>query len=380
MKILRNFITIEDLGKRWGLEKNEIVPFVYDLGYEINLWYIKETRLLPDGRQSAIVKKAQYLNGSIIDVDEILPVEAKYPEVVHDKNIIIGHDIGSEMPNICSTQNDIYRENLFLAIDFNGDVLPVSQASSPTKIFITTMPKPEKGEYYSADVLMRRYQLSPAEFLEYFSQHTELYPYGITDDFYAFGVGIPERLSMLKNFSFHYLEIQKHEKMMKDFHNYDAELKENGKSVIADGNSFGKEDAEQSLDGIKNQLTEAQEQVEALTRANDQLREQNQRITAELDRLTTDGAGLVATRTQAATLARQEKTLNAWKPVIDAMIKVAVRCGEEGKSLRQQPDFNAMFNDIDAELNDAQMNFFRKALPDEHIDRTGGPRGKVIPS
>lgn len=380
MKILRNFITIEDLGKRWGLEKTEIVPFVYDLGYEITLWYIKETRSLPDGRQSAIVKKAQYLNDSIIDVDEILPVEAKYPEVVHDKSIIIDHNICSEVQNSCSNNNDIYRDNIFLAIDFNGDVLPVSQAFSPKKVFITTIPKPEKGEYYSADDLMHRYQLSPANFLEYLSQHKELYPYGITEDFYAYGVDFPDRLEMLKKFSFHYLEIRKHEEMMKDFHNYDAELKECEKSIIANGTAFGKEDAEQSLDGIKKQLREAQEQVEVLTKANDQLREQNKRITAELDMLTTDGAGQVATRTQAATLARQEKTLNAWKPVIDAMIKVAVRCGEEGKFLRQQPDFNAMFNDIDAEINDAQMNLFRKALPDEHIDRTGGPRGKVTPS
>lgn len=86
------------------------------------------------------------------------------------------------------------------------------------------------------------------------------------------------------------------------------------------------------------------------------------------------------TRTEAASQARQEKTLKAWKPAIGAMIKVAVRCGEEGRALRQQPDFNAMFNELDAILNNAQMNLFRKSLPDEHIDRTGGPRGKVTPS
>ena len=227
---------------------------------------------------------------------------------------------------------------------------------------------------------MQRYQLSPAEFLEYISRHQELYPYGITVGFYEFGVGIPEKLSMLKNFSFHYLEIQKHEKMMKDFHNYDVALKEYEKYVIVDDNSLDAEDAEQSLDGIKKQLIETQEQVEVLTRANEQLREQNQRITADLDNLTTDGAGQVTSRTHAASQARQEKTLNAWKPAIDAMIKVAVRCGEEGPALRQQPDFNTMFNELDAVLIDAQMELFRKALPDEHIDRTGGLRGKGAPS
>ena len=380
MKILRNFISIEELEKRWGIEKGELVSFARELGYEINLWYARETRLLPDGRQSAIVKKARYTNDSLIDVAEILQVESAYPEVVHDINITIVQNDKDQTPKNSNTQNDIYRNNLFLAKDFNGDVLPVSQALFPTKIFITTIPKPEEGEYYPAEVLMQRYQLSPAEFLEYISKHEGLYPYGITSGFYEFGVGTPERLSMLKNFSFHYLEIQKHEKMMKDFHNYDAELKEHKKYIIVDDSSLDAEDAEQSLDGIKKQLIETQEQVEVLTRANEQLREQNQRITAELDSLTTDGAGQVASRTQAATFARQEKTLNAWKPAIDAMIKVAVRCGEEGKSLRQQPDFNIMFNEIDAEINSAQMNLFRKALPDEHIDRTGGPRGNGTPS
>jgi len=117
--------------------------------------------------------------------------------------------------------------------------------------------------------------------------------------------------------------------------------------------------------------------------ATDLIAEKDARI-ADLEAKLTDlGAtdtGSKALRTHAASQARQEKTLNAWKPAIDAMVKVAVRCGEEGKFLRQQPDFNAMFNDIDAELNDAQMIFFRKALPDEHIDRTGGLRGKGTPS
>lgn len=96
--------------------------------------------------------------------------------------------------------------------------------------------------------------------------------------------------------------------------------------------------------------------------------------------LEASSAEQMTSRTQAATLARKEKTLSAWKPAIDAMIKVAVRCGEEGRILRQQPDLNVMFNDLDAVLSDAQMALFRKALPDEHIDRTGGPRGKGVPS
>ena len=82
------------------------------------------------------------------------------------------------------------------------------------------------------------------------------------------------------------------------------------------------------------------------------------------------------TSQQKAALAKQEKTLEGWKPAIDAMIKVAVRCGEEGNKLRQKTDFYAMFNELDAELSDTQMEFFRKSLPDAHTDREGGTREK----
>lgn len=58
------------------------------------------------------------------------------------------------------------------------------------------------------------------------------------------------------------------------------------------------------------------------------------------------------------------------------MIKVAIQCGKEGEKLRQQPDLNTMFNELDAELTTRQMKFFRQCLPDEHIDRTGGDKRK----
>lgn len=86
------------------------------------------------------------------------------------------------------------------------------------------------------------------------------------------------------------------------------------------------------------------------------------------------------TSQEKATLKRGENTLEAWKPVVSAMIKIAVRCGAEGPRLRQQPEFNVMFNEIDAEPTTAQTTFFRQCLPDEHIDRVGGERNKTHPS
>lgn len=82
---------------------------------------------------------------------------------------------------------------------------------------------------------------------------------------------------------------------------------------------------------------------------------------------------------QKAAQIKSEKTLIAWKPAIKAMIQVAVRCGAEGKALRQRPDFYDMFYDINATLTDTQMAFFRSSLPEGYSDPEGGKSGKVCP-
>jgi hypothetical protein len=129
----------------------------------------------------------------------------------------------------------------------------------------------------------------------------------------------------------------------------------------------------------KMQLSEAQQRIASLEEENvslkAQLAESKQEYEALRQSVSTKNEE-VLTPQRKASAARQEKALNAWKPAICAMIKVAVRCGEEGRRLRQQPDFNMMFNELDAEPSDSQKAFFRACLPDEHIDRTGGARSK----
>ncbi|WP_279076666.1 hypothetical protein [Bilophila wadsworthia] len=83
------------------------------------------------------------------------------------------------------------------------------------------------------------------------------------------------------------------------------------------------------------------------------------------------------TPAQKAAQAKSEKSLAAWKEVFPAMMKVYARCIEEGEKPRQGPDFNAMFNELDAELTDSQLAFFRSCLPEGHSDTDGGKPGKV---
>lgn len=82
-------------------------------------------------------------------------------------------------------------------------------------------------------------------------------------------------------------------------------------------------------------------------------------------------------RIRIASEKRQENILSMWKKVIPAMMKVYHRCMIEGEKPRQGPDFNCMFNELNAELTDTQMAFFRSCLPEGYKDTEGGKPGKV---
>lgn len=85
MHILKDFITIDDLETRWGLDKNQIESFTYgrvDDEPRLTMWYATEVRPRPDGGQSAFVKPAQDLNGCIFDMADVLEIEELNPELV----------------------------------------------------------------------------------------------------------------------------------------------------------------------------------------------------------------------------------------------------------------------------------------------------------
>ena len=84
MHILKDFITIDDLKTRWGCDKELIESFTYETNVtpSLTMWYATEIRTRPDGGQSAIVKRAQYLNGCVFDMRDVLAVEADNPELL----------------------------------------------------------------------------------------------------------------------------------------------------------------------------------------------------------------------------------------------------------------------------------------------------------
>lgn len=89
MHILKDFISIEDLIKRWSCEKELIESFTYKslVGPTLTPWYATEIRTRPDGGKSAIVKKANYLSGCIFDMADVLVVESNHPELVQVETV-----------------------------------------------------------------------------------------------------------------------------------------------------------------------------------------------------------------------------------------------------------------------------------------------------
>lgn len=84
MRILRNFISIEDLETRWGLKRKQIEEFLFEGERQkpkLIMWYPEGLRKRPDGGITAIVKHARYISGCIFDMDEVLALEAIYPEL-----------------------------------------------------------------------------------------------------------------------------------------------------------------------------------------------------------------------------------------------------------------------------------------------------------
>lgn len=230
----------------------------------------------------------------------------------------------------------------------------------------------EDPEFFPAYDVLRQLDMSPTQFVDMldglsgrrlitskedeYRQSGKNNPFKIPDDGNFFTT------SMIKDLTIHRKDLQEYL---------------DGRSKPIYVASDGDEGLDRSVscghdyDELKSKLTESLAECGRLSEA---LEKAQARI-AELETAATEPQPLTPTR--AATQARQEKALESWLPSVDAMIKVAIMCGVEGDKLRQQPDLNVMFNELDAVLTDRQMKFFRKCLPDKHIDRAGGDKRKV---
>lgn len=153
-----------------------------------------------------------------------------------------------------------------------------------------------------------------------------------------------------------------------------------------------------SISDLRNNLKEAQRRAGELETVLDAKDAELEQANAELAALQEENAALKAeleeakealasarheappqgaTSQQKAAQTRSENALAAWKPVIGNMLRVAVIIGEKGPKERQTRDLYVYFNEMDADITDEQMKFFRRSLPPEYKDTVGGAVGKI---
>lgn len=84
MKVLKNFISIDDLEKRWGLKRKQIEEFLFEgkrKRPKLTMWNVKEFKKCADGNLIAIVEHSDYITWNcIFDRDEVLRWDSYFLE------------------------------------------------------------------------------------------------------------------------------------------------------------------------------------------------------------------------------------------------------------------------------------------------------------
>ncbi len=128
---------------------------------------------------------------------------------------------------------------------------------------------------------------------------------------------------------------------------------------------------------LESQLATLKAELEQVRHEKAALQVELEKTRTELEQVRHEDLPQGMTSQQKAAQARSEKTLAVWKPVMAAMIEIAVTIGKEGPKERQTPDLYVYFNERDVILSSEQMKFFRRALPPAYKDTKGGAVGKI---
>lgn len=84
MKVLKNFISIDDLEKRWGLKRKQIEEFLFEDGRReprLIKWDVKELKKGDDGNFIAIVRHTSDISNCIFDMDEVSLWDSFFPKL-----------------------------------------------------------------------------------------------------------------------------------------------------------------------------------------------------------------------------------------------------------------------------------------------------------
>ena len=230
---------VSEVIKRWHISGERLDEIVRTK--RLSVYTIREKRIRPeDGRLVYFCSRPRFrllreadlseyaffgddrgelvIEGDFLNIDDIEVYEANHPEILwgHAQDVVLPRE----------KKDELYRKFIALSYDIDGSVCSPEQAAFPMKIFFTEIPEPNEGEYYPASVLMERYNLGPADFVEYLLAHKDLFPHGVEDWFYTqhrtledFGYGyqpMSRKVEALEQVSFHYRTIRNHEKRMRE--------------------------------------------------------------------------------------------------------------------------------------------------------------------
>ena len=214
-----------------------------------------------DGDRGNLVLDGLFFNSDDIEAYEVLYPELLWPVAAEGSSPSEKTDwndcsVIQDFESLPSISDSLCRQNIVLAIDADGSTCPPHLATLPLKIFFTEMPKPDEGEYYTSADLMERYKLSPAEFVNYLATHEDLYPYGVPDYHFSSNYVMSKKIEALGKASFHYRDIQHHEKSMQENGHYDKDYNARQRRTIQ--NEVNPSDDTPRVAELEAQLAQAQ--------------------------------------------------------------------------------------------------------------------------
>lgn len=242
-------------------------------------------------------------------------------------------------------------------IYFNTDTVEAFEVSHPEILWEPACPDEdlakEYGEYIPADVIRRKLEMSPMQFINLMnsgegpiSSWEENFT-SYKQSLYSDGEFFSTKNLKDETFTFHIIDWRTWQEARK-------------KVVMTTSVTF--QDATGNNEDTANILLEKDACIVKLEHALTEARE-------KIAELTT------TTRTQAATQARQGKALAEWQKAFKVMLPVVLQCQAEGEKARTRADLDRMCGA--RKLTSAQMDFLRECLREclgpEYVNTTGGP-------
>lgn len=310
MKILKNFISEEDLEIRWNLNRKQLEALIREWknrGRNLTMWYAEEIRQCPDGVRVAFVKYAQYLSDCIFDMDEVLTMEASNPELLAQKVEVRGRPVTSDPTGQKSTAHETVH------LPFDGDALMENKSLRTTQALISLKELVKRWTGATEQEIITEERTG--RLVAFHKDKTLIIPDTLVREHWL----IPCQIPTFMDFGEECLDLA-HDCVF---------LKNNVIAIEKDRPDFLyrlEEEAEQK------ECIGSPQRVDAENQRMKQVHPEQGKVSGKLDeQLTAMATALPQKRTDAANHARQDKNLAMWKATFPCMVRIYARM-EQGRT------------------------------------------------